>query len=67
MSRQRANDMRWYINIHVDDGIMRHPTNSEEWKEFDLQHPDFALEPYNVRLGLAIDGFNPYYHLLKYC
>ena len=55
MSRQRANDMRWYINIRVDDGIMRHPTNSEEWKEFDLQHPDFALEPYNVRLGLAID------------
>ncbi|XP_075675136.1 uncharacterized protein LOC142644396 [Castanea sativa] len=39
---------------------MRHPADSEEWKEFDLQHPDFALEPRNVRLGLATDGFNPF-------
>ena len=36
MSRQRANDMRWYINKRVDDGIMRHLANSKEWKEFDL-------------------------------
>ena len=60
MSGQRAKDMRWYIHKRVDNGIVRHPTNSEEWKEFDLQHPDFALEPQNVRLGLAIDGFNPF-------
>ena len=37
---------------------MRHSTDSEEWKEFDLQHPDFALERHNVRLGLARNGFN---------
>ena len=60
MSSQRAKDMRWYIDKRVDDGIMRHPADSEEWKEFDLQYPDFALEPRNVRLGLAIDGFNPF-------
>ena len=58
MSGQRAKDMRWYIDKRVDDRIMRHPVDSEEWKEFNLQHPDFALEPHNVRLGLAIDGFN---------
>ena len=39
---------------------MRHPADSKEWKEFDLQHPDFALKPCNVRLGLATDGFNPF-------
>ena len=39
---------------------MRHPTISEEQKEFDLQNPDFALEPHNVRLRLATDGFNPF-------
>ena len=39
---------------------MKHPTNSEEWKEFDLQHPDFSLERCNVRLELAKDGFNPF-------
>ena len=48
------------MDKRVDDGIIGHPTDSEEWKEFDLKHPDFALEPYNVRLGLATDGFNPF-------
>ena len=38
MSSQRAKDMRWYIDKRVDDGIMRHPADSEEWKEFDLQY-----------------------------
>ena len=37
---------------------MRHPTNSEEWKEFDLQHPDFSLKRRKVRLGLATNGFD---------
>uniref|UniRef100_A0A2N9IMH0 DUF4218 domain-containing protein n=1 Tax=Fagus sylvatica TaxID=28930 RepID=A0A2N9IMH0_FAGSY len=58
MLRKRVEDMRWYRNKRVDDGISRHPTNSENWKEFDLQHPEFALEPRNVRLRLATDGFN---------
>ena len=43
MSCQRAKDMRWYIDKRVNDGIMRHPADREEWKEFDLQYPDFAL------------------------
>jgi hypothetical protein len=60
MSRKRAEDMRWYIDKRVDDGISRHPADSEEWKEFDVKHPRFALEPRNVRLGLATDGFNPF-------
>ncbi|XP_023882805.1 uncharacterized protein LOC111995129 [Quercus suber] len=60
MLGQRVKDMRWYIEKHVDDGIMRHPTDSEKWKEFDLQHNNFFLEPRNVRLGLATDGFNPF-------
>ena len=37
-----------------------HPTDSEEWKEFNLQHPDFSLKPCNVWLGFATDGFNPF-------
>ena len=52
--------MRWYIDKRVDDGIIRHLADSEGWKEFDLQHPDFALKPHNVRLGLVADGFNPF-------
>ena len=60
MSSQRAKDMRWYIDKRVDNGIMRHLVDSEEWKESDLQYLDFALEPHNVRLGLATYGFNPF-------
>ena len=58
MSRKRAEDMRWYKDKRVDDAVSRHPADSEEWEEFDVQHPEFALEPRNVRLGLAKDGFN---------
>ncbi|XP_028083166.1 uncharacterized protein LOC114284469 [Camellia sinensis] len=54
MSRKRAEEKR------LDDGVLRHPADSDEWKEFDTQHPKFALEPRNVRLGLATDGFNPF-------
>ncbi|XP_030963985.1 uncharacterized protein LOC115985160 [Quercus lobata] len=59
MSGQRTKDIRWYIDKRVDDGIMRHPADCEEWKEFDLQHLDFALEPRNEPyfiLSLLIPG-----------
>ncbi|WVZ18489.1 hypothetical protein V8G54_005811 [Vigna mungo] len=32
----------------------------EAWKTFSVMHPEFALDPRNVRLGLASDGFNPF-------
>ena len=44
----------------MNDGILRHLADSQEWKEFDLKHHEFALEPRNVRLGMATDGFNPF-------
>ena len=44
----------------MDDGILRHPADAEAWKDFDRQHPMFAMDPRNVRLGLATDGFNPF-------
>ena len=43
-----------------DDGILRHPVNSDAWKDFDNKHVDYSLEPRNVILGLATDGFNPF-------
>ena len=42
----------------MNDGVTRHPADSLAWKKFDEMHPSFASEPRNVRLGLAIDGFN---------
>ncbi|KAM6569640.1 hypothetical protein CsatB_017625 [Cannabis sativa] len=53
--------MRWhYSKRPKEDDVIRHPADAEEWKHFDRRHPSFALEPRNVRLGLATDWFNPF-------
>ena len=52
--------MKWHANGRVNDGLMRHPIDSETWKSFDSKYIEFSSEPRNVRLGLAADGFNPY-------
>ncbi|KAH0647784.1 hypothetical protein KY285_033032 [Solanum tuberosum] len=61
MSSKTSVDMRWHKEKHLDEeNVLRHPADSEEWKEFDKNHPWFAQEPRNIRLGLATDGFNPF-------
>lgn len=35
-----------------------HPADSSSWKPLNTIHPNFGLDPRNVRLGLASDGFN---------
>ncbi|CAL9001938.1 unnamed protein product [Prunus brigantina] len=61
MSKHTASQMRWHFDKRVDEyGVMRHPTDSIAWKEFDRMYPEFAQEPRNIRLGLATDGFNPF-------
>ncbi|XP_028087367.1 uncharacterized protein LOC114288080 [Camellia sinensis] len=35
MSRKRAEDMKWFKEKRLDDGELRHPADSDEWKEFD--------------------------------
>ncbi|KAL0352219.1 UNVERIFIED_CONTAM: hypothetical protein Scaly_1610600 [Sesamum calycinum] len=45
---------------HVtEEDSMCHPSDAEAWRHFDRTHPNFALEPRNIRLGLCIDGFAP--------
>lgn len=60
MKEKTANDMKWHKEKRVDGEKWMHPADADEWKEFDLQHPEFAQDPRNVRLGLATDGFNPF-------
>nr|XP_021842429.1 uncharacterized protein LOC110782571 [Spinacia oleracea] len=43
-----------------ENGVLRHPADTEAWQSFDRKYPEYALEPRNVRLGLASDGFNPF-------
>ncbi|KAF7116020.1 hypothetical protein RHSIM_RhsimUnG0041600 [Rhododendron simsii] len=60
MSRAIAKAMRWHMNNPTDGEESGHPAHSNEWKEFDVKHPEFACEARNVRLGIATDGFNPF-------
>ncbi|CAM8982970.1 unnamed protein product [Rhodiola kirilowii] len=60
MSPHIAKGMRWHGERKVKKGLIRHPADSEAWKEFDINFPDFAQDVRNVRLGLATDGFSPF-------
>jgi len=60
LSPYLSSPMKWHVNGCTDDGIMRHPADSDAWKMFDTMHLQFLSKPHNVRLGLAADGFNPF-------
>ncbi|GJS14093.1 gag-pol polyprotein [Tanacetum coccineum] len=47
----------------TEPGKMQHPVDGRAWKNFDTKYLDFIKEPRNVRLGLAVDSFNPFSNL----
>ncbi|XP_063941376.1 uncharacterized protein LOC135149565 [Daucus carota subsp. sativus] len=57
---QIAKDMTWHDTRRQKDGKMRHPADSDTWKDVDQKWPDFASESRNLRLALSADGFNPF-------
>ncbi|XP_042979992.1 uncharacterized protein LOC122310182 [Carya illinoinensis] len=66
VSNKTAGAMRWHSTERVNDyNVMRHPADSKVWKDFDVQYPQFASDPRNVRIGLASDGFNPFNNIAK--
>ena len=53
--------MTWHKNgIRYNPDKMVHPVDGEAWKSFNRKHRDKDLEAHNVRVVLAMDGFNPY-------
>ncbi|XP_017415953.1 uncharacterized protein LOC108326871 [Vigna angularis] len=52
MCSKTAKHMRWHSSENKD-GVIRHPRDGEAWKTFIVMHPEFALDPRNVHLGLA--------------
>ncbi|GKV43256.1 hypothetical protein SLEP1_g50570 [Rubroshorea leprosula] len=62
MSRKTAEHMTWHLKCRADSEVLIHPAQSAAWKHFDEVHPSLACDPRNIRLGLAIDGFNPWSH-----
>ncbi|KAK1680873.1 hypothetical protein QYE76_041721 [Lolium multiflorum] len=60
-SKQTSRETRWHKEILTPDpDLLRHPADGDEWKQFDLDHPDFNADPRKLRLSLATDGFNPF-------
>ncbi|KAG7536908.1 hypothetical protein ISN44_As13g008310 [Arabidopsis suecica] len=57
-SEKTAASMRWHAEHESEEGLMCHPSDAAEWKNFQQLHPSFAEEPRNVYLGLCTDRFN---------
>lgn len=60
MSSRTAEHMSWNAKSPAKDGELNYPADGQTWKDFNLAHPWFALEPKNVRLGFSTYGFNPF-------
>ena len=58
--RDIAELMQWHAQNKSTDGKQQVVVNSNMWMEFDNRWPDFAQDPCNMRLGLALDGVNSF-------
>ncbi|XP_069145619.1 uncharacterized protein [Solanum lycopersicum] len=65
MCSKTVDSLRWNEEERFEDGKLRHPADGLAWKDFDRVHPGFAQDCCNVRLGLSIDGFNPFRTMRK--
>ncbi|KAL2893830.1 Serine--tRNA ligase [Bienertia sinuspersici] len=60
MCSKPASLTTWHRDNKSKPGIMKHPVDGSTWQSFDKTHGDFTLDPRNIRLGLATDGFQPF-------
>ena len=49
--------------MRKDDGILRHPADSPQWRNIDTMYSSFGEEIRNLGLGLCTDGINPFGNL----
>lgn len=63
-TKEASKHAQWHkvhkLNRQPGSKEMSHPVDGEAWQDFDREFPDFAKDARNLRLGLAIDGFNPF-------
>ena len=52
--------MTWHQNTRSSDGTMRVLADSLAWKHIEEKWTQFKYEPRSIRLGLAVDGVNPF-------
>ena len=52
--------MSWHSSHRSDDGMWRIPADTPAWKHIEDEWPSFKTEPRNLRLGLGMNGVNPF-------
>ncbi|XP_019189401.1 PREDICTED: uncharacterized protein LOC109183793 [Ipomoea nil] len=57
---REATNLQWHAIGRKEDGKLRHPADSPQWRNIDRRWPDFGSENRNLRLGLCTDGMNPH-------
>lgn len=58
-----SESLRWHWSHKSTNGKIRHSVDSIALETIDKKWPKFSMDPRNLRLGLAIDGFNPFSNL----
>jgi hypothetical protein len=60
-TKEASESAQWHnVKWQRSEKEMSHPADGESWHDFDREFLDFAKDARNHRLGLAIDGFNPF-------
>jgi hypothetical protein len=52
--------MQWRAEACRKDGMLYHPADGMQWRNFDGKHKDFKKEIRNIRFGLSTYGMNPF-------
>ncbi|XP_019191189.1 PREDICTED: uncharacterized protein LOC109185689 [Ipomoea nil] len=55
-----AKNLQWHASGRKEDGKLRHPADSPQWKNINKKFPNFGAENQNLRLGLCTNGMNPH-------
>ena len=57
---KNAKLLHWHSEERKNDGKLRHPADSAQWRNIDRRFADFGAEPRNIRFGLSTDGMNSF-------
>ncbi len=52
--------MRWHQDNKSRDGLVQHAIDSKAWAHIDTMWLEFEANLRNLKLGLALDGVNPF-------
>ena len=52
--------MWWHAQGRKKDGMLRHPADGMQWRNFDTKYKEFKNEVRNIRFGLSTNMMNPF-------